>query len=216
MKTLLRIDSSSRISGSYSRALADYFEEIWKKNASGGKVIYRDLVKHQIPHIHSRTIEGFYTPKENMNAELLRATALSDELIAEIKSADELLISSPLYNLTIPSSLEAYFGQVMRIGHTFNNGENGSYGLLQGIKAFIITAKGGIMKGTAMEQYDFQEPYLKAILNYMGIKVEALFSLEGTEHESVASENTQQVQQSILEYFISLQPRKVQAKLLNV
>lgn len=202
MKTLIRIDSSSRIKNSHSRELADYFENIWRNNHKEGQVIYRDLAKDRLPHIHNSTIEGFFTPPENMNPDTLSATALSDELIAELKSADEILISSPLYNLTIPSNLKAYIDHVMRIGHTFDIGKNGSIGLLSGIKAYIITAKGGVMKGTEMEKFDFQEPYLKAILNYMGINVAGLFSLEGTAMESTADQNTELVKRSISDYFI--------------
>ncbi|MEO1054948.1 MAG: NAD(P)H-dependent oxidoreductase [Bacteroidota bacterium] len=202
MKTLLRIDSSSRTSGSYSRKLADYFEEVWRRNTNAGRVIYRDLARTILPHLHSKTIEGFYTPTEQMDATLAKATTLSDELISEIKSADEVLISSPLYNLTVPSNLKAYIDHIVRIGHTFKVDQNGSHGLFSGIKTYIITAKGGVMKGTEMEKYDFQEPYLAAILGYMGIHIERLFSLEGTAREDLVEENTKQVLTDISEYFI--------------
>ncbi|MDN5215385.1 NAD(P)H-dependent oxidoreductase [Fulvivirgaceae bacterium BMA12] len=201
MKTLLRIDTSSRVAGSHSRMLADYFEGLWMRDHPEGKVINRDLVKQQVPHIPNRTIEGFYTPKENVTSATLQATALSDELISELKSADELLISSPLYNLNIPSNLKAYIDHVTRIGHTFGINENGYYGLLTNKKAYVITVKGGIYRGTIMEQFDFQEPYLYAILGQMGIKVEKLFSLEGTSDEKVRAENQKEIYKSIDEIF---------------
>ena len=137
MKTLLRIDCSSRTEGSHSRALADYFEATWKRKHNDGRVIYRDLVKQHVPHIPNNTIEGFYTPRENFTAETLKSTALSDELISELKSADEMLISSPMYNLNVPSNLKAYIDHVARIGHTFNVNENGYYGLLTDKKARV-------------------------------------------------------------------------------
>lgn len=180
MKTLLRIDCSARLSGSHSRELADYFEKRWLNVNSHGIVIRRDLLKKQIPHIRNETIEGFYTPAAFMTPEIKEATALSDELIAELKSVDEVLINSPLYNLNIPSNLKAYLDQVVRIGFTFNINENGYYGLLENKIAHLITVKGGMYKGTPMEQYDFQESYLQTILGHMGIKKQNIFSLEGT------------------------------------
>ena len=189
MKTLLRIDCSSRTTGSHSRLLADYFENNWKKVYPKGDVIYRDLTKQQIPHIQNKTIEGFYTSPEQMTPETRDATALSDELIAELKSANEILISSPLYNLNIPSNLKAYLDQVVRIGFTFNINENGYYGLLNNKKSHLITVKGGVFKGTPMEQYDFQEPYLQAILGHMGIKTQQLFSLEGSSDSKILEQN---------------------------
>lgn len=201
MKTLLRIDSSSRIKGSHSRALADYVEKRWREENPEGKVISRDLVDSQLPHIHNSTIVGFYTPLENWSEDATKATALSDMLIAELKAADELLISSPLYNLNIPSNLKAYFDQVVRIGHTFNIDQEGYYGLLENKIAYVVTVKGGVYKDTFMEQYDFQEPYLKAILGHMGIKQTHLFSLEGTTDSDTLEQNKKKVHELIDESF---------------
>ncbi|WP_299531240.1 NAD(P)H-dependent oxidoreductase [Ulvibacterium sp.] len=201
MKRLLRIDCSSRITGSHSRTLADYFEKEWKLRNPNGTLIYRDLAKQQLPHIQNNTIEGFYTPLEYMTPESKKATALSDELIKELKSADDILISSPLYNLNIPSNLKAYLDQVVRVGHTFNINEKGYYGLLEDKSAYLATAKGGQYKGTFMEEYDFQEPYLRAILEHMGIKVRGLFSLEGTSEANTLEQNKRDVQSNIDELF---------------
>ncbi|AUP77939.1 FMN-dependent NADH-azoreductase [Flavivirga eckloniae] len=189
MKTLLRIDCSSRTEGSHSRTLANYFEESWKIANPNGTIIYRDLAKQDLPHIQNNTIEGFYTPIEHMSPEIKEATALSDELIEELKSADDILISSPLYNLNIPSNLKAYLDQVVRIGYTFNINENGYYGLLEEKSAYLVTVKGGVYKGTFMEPYDFQEPYLRAILGHMGIKTQELFSLEGSSDQQTLKQN---------------------------
>jgi len=201
MKKLLRLDCSSRISGSHSRELADYFEKKWMAANSDGIVIRRDLAKQQLPHIQNNTIEGFYTPVEHMTPESKKATALSDELITELKSANEILINSPLYNLNTPSNLKAYLDQVVRIGHTFNINENGYYGLLENKMAYLITVKGGAYKGTPMEKYDFQKPYLQAILGHMGIKTQGLFSLEGTSDSKIVEQNKHVVKNSIDQSF---------------
>lgn len=197
MKKLLRIDCSPRISGSHSRELTDYFEEKWTTANPDGIIVRRDLSKQNLPHIQNNTIEGFYTPAENITPEIRKATALSDELIAELKSVDEVLISSPLYNLNVPSNLKAYLDQIVRIGHTFNINENGYYGLLEDKTVYLITVKGGVYKGTSMEPYDFQEPYLSAILGHMGINKQRLFSLEGTSDSKVIESNKLMVQNNI-------------------
>ncbi len=197
MKTLLRIDCSSRTHGSHSRALADCFEQQWKIVNPKGVVIKRDLALFTLPHIQNNTIEGFYTPAEYVTSETINATALSDELITELKSADEIVISSPLYNLNVPSNLKAYLDQVVRIGHTFNINENGYYGLLTDKKAYLVTTKGGTYRGTPMENFDFQEPYLNAILNHMGIQVQEMYSLESTSNNDLLSSNRLAVENSI-------------------
>ena len=202
MQTLLRIDASSRKEGSHSRKLADYIEAKWKSKHPQGKVICRDLVEDAIPHIHDHTIAGFYTPREKMTETMFRATALSDELIEELRQADELLISSPLYNLNVPSNLKAYFDQVTRVGHTFGINSDGSYyGMLNGKNAYLALVKGGSYRGTPMEAYDFLEPYLKAILNHMGIVVRSVFSLEGAGEVNKLQANLQNIHHQINHVF---------------
>nr|WP_299383962.1 NAD(P)H-dependent oxidoreductase [Allomuricauda sp.] len=197
MKTLLRIDSSPRRIGSHSREMADYFEATWKTENPKGKVIHRDLEAVQMPHIGNRTIEGFHVAPHEANAEQQNAVQLSNQLIGELKKADEILVSSPLYNLNVPSSLKAYLDHVVRAGHTFGVDKRGYHGLLTNKKAFLITAKGSVYKDTPMEKLDFQEPYLKAIFQFMGIPVDQSYVLEGTSNPIIAQDNKKRIQEEI-------------------
>jgi FMN-dependent NADH-azoreductase len=91
-------------------------------------------------------------------------------LIEELQAADTVVIGAPMYNFTIPSLLKAWIDQIVRRGKTFSYGPNGRQGLLEKKKVVIITARGGAYeKGTAGEAYDFQEPYLRHILGFVGI-----------------------------------------------
>ena len=180
MKTLLRIDSSPRFEGSHTRKLADYFQSKWLDANHGGRVISRDLTKTPVPHVQNETIAGFHTPADQINSETIKATAISDELITEIKSADEVLLSTPLYNFNVPSSLKAYIDHICRAGQTFNYSNEGYSGLLGGRRAYIITAKGGSYKGTIYETLDYQEPYLKTVFDVLGFDSTEIISLEGT------------------------------------
>src|SRR5439155_19317259 len=94
----------------------------------------------------------------------------SDELIEELQAADTVVIGAPMYNFTIPSTLKAWIDQVVRIGKTFNYGPNGRQGLPGEKRVVVITARGGAYeKGTAAESFDFQEPYLRHILGFIGL-----------------------------------------------
>ena len=200
MKTLLRIDASLRTEGSHSRNLADFFETHWEKANPGGRVIHRDLTRINIPHLQNETVQAFHIPEENYTQQNREAIALSDALIQELKSADQILISSPLYNLNVPSALKSYLDHVVRSGHTFMVDNDGNYqGLLKKKEVFIITAKGEVYKNTVMEALDFQEPYLTTIFGFMGIKQRAIFSLEGTAHPNILQENLNRQKEQILE-----------------
>lgn len=202
MKTLLRIDASARTKDSYSRGLANQVETNWCMHNPGGKVVCRDLAKTAIPHIDKNTIEGFHTPPEHLTTTLHNATAPSNELITELKQADELLIASPLYNLGVPSVLKAYIDQVVRPGHTFSTGNDGTHvGLLKGKTAYLVVVKGGSYEGTPYEKHNFQEAYLAAILQYMGVGVKVVFSLEGTSNPKALQTNMPKVQQQINLFF---------------
>ncbi|GAA4238541.1 NAD(P)H-dependent oxidoreductase [Postechiella marina] len=199
MKKLLRIDASLRKEGSHSRHLANYFEKNWLKAHPTGKVIYKDLTKTEIPHLQNETVEAFHIPLKEQNKINKQATRLSDQLISELKSADYVLISSPLYNLNIPSTLKSYLDHIIRSGHTFRVNKDGSYqGLLENIKAFLITTKGETYKGTAMASLDFQEPYLKTIFGFINLELKAIFSLEGTAYPELLEKNNKIQQEKIL------------------
>ena len=191
MTTILRIDSSSRpssaslpegVEGSYSRELADHLIERLQVGHSDAQVIVRDLVANPVPHIANETIAGYYTPPEAMTDVLRGATALSDELIAEVKSADAIVISVPIYNFSIPSALKAWIDQVVRIGHTFAC-ENGEFsGLVQDKPTFVCFSygAGGYGENGPLHAYDHMKPYLTMVLNFIGLSNVETFAIEAT------------------------------------
>lgn len=102
---------------------------------------------------------------------------LSNTLIEEIKAHNVIVIAAPMYNFTISSHLKHYFDFIARSGHTFKYTEQGSVGLLENKRAFVLTSRGGIYKDTPT---DTMVPYMTLFLNFIGIKdVEFIFA-EGT------------------------------------
>ena len=166
---LLRIDSSARTEGSHSRRLADQARARWQAAFPNGRVLHRDLAAQPIGHIEAATIQGFYTPADQMTPALRAATAQSDALIAEIKAAHTLLISAPIYNFSVPSALKAWIDQVVRINQTFSFDSSGFKGLVTGPRAVLILAYGGAGYGDAMAGFDHLKPYLTSVLNFLGI-----------------------------------------------
>lgn len=186
MTTILRIDSSSRTTSSQSRALADYFENIWQAREPSTSFTRRDLVAEPIPHISDQTIIGYYTPAEQFTAGLRAATALSDQLITELQSADILLLTVPMYNFSVPSALKAWLDQIVRIGHTFSYDGNNFGGLVRVKQAYVMCAYGaaGYTDGGPFSAYNFLEPYLKALLGFLGIQDVQFFSVQATTADS--------------------------------
>ncbi|MEW5849342.1 MAG: NAD(P)H-dependent oxidoreductase [Myxococcota bacterium] len=170
MKTLLRIDASIRLTGSHTRALTTYFVERWLGANPGGKVIQRCLTTAPVPHLSEETLETFDNPGP--------ACALSDQLIAELRNADHILLGSPLYNLSLPSTLKAYLDHVVRSGVTFEERQGAYRGLLEGKCATVITARSS--ESSPDRADDFQTGYLTRILAFMGIDDVEVVALDGT------------------------------------
>jgi FMN-dependent NADH-azoreductase len=132
------------------------------------RIITRDLGGNPIPHL---TVESATALRgaEPGNAEQTAARALSDELIAEIKAADTLVVGAPMYNFGIASTLKTWFDYVLRAGITFKYGESGSVGLLEGKRAIVIESRGGLYSEGPAKAMDSQEPHLRNLLGFIGI-----------------------------------------------
>ena len=173
MKTLLRIDSSIRMHASVSRAIGNHFVTCWLRKYPDGKIISRDLQANPVPHLTESTFSAFFNRDVKNNG-----LVLSDELIEEINQCDSLLITCPMYNFQIPSSLKAYLDHIVRSNKTFQYREGKYIGMLEKKKCFIVTTMGGKNSGTILEE-GFKT-YLRNIFSFIGIKDVVMFSVEGT------------------------------------
>ena len=178
--TLLRIDSSLRREGSYSRHLGDFFIQEWKKRNPAFKIKQRDLSKVEINHLNKETLECFFG--DSSQTDLLK---LSDELITELFNVNEILITVPMYNFGIPSALKAYFDLVVRKEKTYTYADTGT-GLLKNKKAYIISSMGG-ENGDAK---NLVEIHLRRILSYIGITEIHCLTIDGTADQTTVKEKT--------------------------
>lgn len=169
MPTLLHIDSSPS-SSSVSRELTRELVRTWKAVHPDGELIERDLTIAPPPPLDAVWIGAAYTPPAQRSDEQNRALALSEELIGELERADEYVIGVAMHNFSVPSVLKLWIDQVVRVGRTFRYGEGGPSGFLKGKKATVVVASGGVYApGTPAASMDFTEPYLDAILWFVGV-----------------------------------------------
>lgn len=167
---LLRIDSSAR-RNSVSRRLTEKFVETWKKENPGQEVISRDLATTELPLITDEWMLAAHSDPAKLTPAQRETLAVSDELIDELFAADTVVIGAPMYNFTVPAPLKAWIDQVVRAGRTVLWGANGAAGTLTGKKVVVLTSRGGSYRpGTRTAQYDYQEPYLRHILGFIGLK----------------------------------------------
>lgn len=171
MSTLLHIDSSPLGEASISRRLTGEFVRNWKLANPDGEIITRDLAAGDLSSLNTAWIVATHTPKSSRTPMQNEVLALSDVLIAELRSADEYVFGVPMHNFAVPSVFKLWIDQIMRAGETFSYGEGGPVGLLNKKKATFVIASGGVYEAdTARAAYNFVEPYLRTVFGFLGVK----------------------------------------------
>jgi FMN-dependent NADH-azoreductase len=169
MPTLLQL-TSSPLQTSISSELTAEFVKTWQSTNPEGKVIRRDLADAAPKPIDQAWIGAAYTPADARTDEQKSVLTPSDSLIAELEQADEIVIGVAMHNFGVPSVLKLWIDQIARVGKTFSYSSNGPEGLLKGKKATVLSASGGVYEaGTPAGSMNFVEPYLRAVLGFLGI-----------------------------------------------
>jgi len=172
MATVLHIQASPMRNLSYSLRAAQAFLESYLASHPGDKVATLDLSKDALPEFDFRTASGKYRilHGEKHTKEEARAWQKVERVIEELKKADKLVVSSPMWNFGIPYRLKQYLDVIMQPGYTFSyTPAEGYKGLVTGRPAMLILARGGEYKpGTQAAVIDFQKPYLEFALQFIG------------------------------------------------
>jgi FMN-dependent NADH-azoreductase len=107
----------------------------------------------------------------------------SEGLIQDLEQAAAVVIATPMHNYTVPAVLKAWIDQVVRIHRSFASTPAGKVGKLRDRPVFIVIASGGWFSGPsptgAPAQPDFLTPYLRAVLNTIGLWDIHFLALEG-------------------------------------
>jgi FMN-dependent NADH-azoreductase len=193
MPTLLNIQSSPRGRSSISRTLSHDFVTAWQTKHPDGKVVLRDLAEDNLPYVGIPWITGIFLPEDKHTAEMQRALAVSGELIAELFSADEILIGTPMYNFTVPANLKAWIDLIVRPRVT-HSGPPERKGLVTGKTCKIIIASGGTYDdGLPAAASDYESGYLKRILAFIGITEVEIILAGGTAAVSFGSTTVEEL-----------------------
>ena len=162
---ILRIDASMRHTGSVTRALTDKLVARLRAANPASEVVHRDLADG-VPMVDEAWIGANFTDPAERDDAQRAALAHSDELVAELKAADTLVIGLPIYNFGVPAAFKAWVDMIARARETFRYTETGPEGLMTGKRALIVVASGGVPVGSAM---DFATPYVRHALAFIGI-----------------------------------------------
>lgn len=160
-QTVLHIDASARTENSITRDLSARI--VARLNHT--KYVRRDLA-NPLPLITAEWVGANFTPAGDRDEVQRDTLALSDQLVAELKTADVIVIGTPIYNFSVPAVLKAWIDLIARAGVTFEYTKNGPNGLMTGKRVIIAVASGGTKVGSDI---DFATGYLRHIMGFIGI-----------------------------------------------
>ena len=180
MPSILLVTSSPRGADSLSTRFASEIAEGLKARL-GGALLTRDLAANPPPHITQAYIHGRITPPEARTPEQVKAVALAQELVDEVKTADVIVLGSGMINFGPSSQLKAWFDHITWPGVTFGYGEAGRpQGSLTGKKVYLVTAAGGVFSEGDWAPFDFQTGNLRHLLGFIGLTDIEIIRVEGT------------------------------------
>ena len=107
------------------------------------------------------------------------ALALPEILIAELESADCVLLTTPIHNFTVPSVLKAWLDHVVRPRRTFKLTEAGKVGLLRDRPTWVVLACGDTLADEHGGKVYFATPYLTHVFKTIGIADLDILVLQG-------------------------------------
>lgn len=118
-----------------------------------------DLLKEQMPLFNEESIQAYY--KRNYGGQKLgekeaKLLAPNDQLIAQLKAHDLLVLAFPMHNFGMPAAIKAYLDAVIFNGETFAMGKK----LMAGHKALVLFTAGGIY---SEDKFNFEYPNWNAI-----------------------------------------------------
>jgi len=171
MKKLLHIIATPRADESRTLQVSEAFLGAFKDSHADWVIEELDLSKEELPSLTAKRVDGKYVLLEGKDlfGELKEAW---EDIIAHIErflSADAYLISTPMWNFSIPYTLKQYIDIIVQPKYLFRYTKAGVEGLVKNKKMAVIASRGGDYASEQMKSFDFQEPYLRAVFGFVGI-----------------------------------------------
>lgn len=172
MKKLLHIVATPRQEDSRTLKVTEAFLKEFSLVHSDWQIEVLNVFEEKLPSLTVERIEGKYRllAGNELSVTEEESWELLLDYINQFKHADAYLISSPMWNFSIPYELKHYIDIIVQPRYMFSYTADGPQGLLKGKKMFIISSSGGDYSLDETRAFDFLEPYLRTIFGLIGIK----------------------------------------------
>ncbi|MHB8529286.1 MAG: FMN-dependent NADH-azoreductase [Caulobacteraceae bacterium] len=170
LTVLLHISASPKGAHSASGQIAEAFLEAYAGLHPNDEIRRLPVFDADLPGVGPDEVEAKFAPIYGYALEARHVTAWARVVreIDHLKEADKIVLSSPMWNFGVPYRLKQYFDVIIQPGLTFSYDRVAMrhIGLLKNRPTQLILTRSSVMPG---DFGDFQLPYLKYVLDFMGI-----------------------------------------------
>ena len=173
------------VESSTSQTVARVFLENYMRQNPNDRVDFIDVYRDPIQRIDMDVLNGWQKLREGndftaLNMDEQKKSIRINQTADQFAAADKYVFVTPMWNLGFPAELKIYLDSVCVVGKTFIYTEQGPKGLLvgSGKKCLHIHSSGGFHYGN---EEDHSVPYLKAVINFMGIENFEAVVIEGVD-----------------------------------
>ncbi len=171
MKKLLHIIATPRGGESRTLKVSGAFLNSFKEKHRDWVIDELNLAEEKLPPLTLKRVDGKYVllAGKDLYGEFKEAW---EEIVAHIErflSADAYLVSTPMWNFSIPYMLKHYIDIIVQPKYLFQYTNTGVEGLAKNKKMAVIMSRGGEYIAEAARKLDHQEPYLRTVFGFVGI-----------------------------------------------
>ena len=178
---VLHVVGSPKGEDSTSSKLAKAFLDAYLEKNPGHTVTTLDVWAAKLPPMDGEMVAAKFAPffGEELSDSQVEGWKNIRAVVDDFISYDKILISTPMWNYSIPYELKHYIDLLVQPGVTYGLDEDFNHvGILQDRPLqFILTRSSPLAEGSPE---DFQLPYLKHIFGFMGLKDVRVMIVEGT------------------------------------
>lgn len=165
--------NTGRVSSALLEALHDKHDDLTVRTL--------DLFAADLPAVAGVNIESKYKLMTGQDLDDAAASSWRqiETTIAGFLDAELYLLTTPMWNFSIPYALKYYIDAIVQPGYLFRYDENGyPVGLVTGRRMICVTSRGGDYSTEPMAAYDFVENYLRTIFGFVGLTDIRFFNVQ--------------------------------------
>ena len=156
--------------------------DTFMENVQGVNVTTFDVFAEDMPYFGLDLFNAFgkvQNGEELTNIES-RLLAAKQKAMDALTAADVVVFAFPLWNLTIPATLQTFIDYVFQAGYSFKYNENGQLeGLMTDKKVIILNARGGYYSAPEAQPMEMSVNYIKNVVGMFGMEIIEEVIIEG-------------------------------------